>query len=76
MLCDSNILIYAADLDGVMAADEAKVAAEFDEEILEAFDEGVMEVGLGIVFGEVEEFDEVRVLEDGGGIGVQNSQRC
>jgi len=42
--------VLGADLDGVMAADEAEVAAEFDEEILEAFDEGVVEVGLGVVF--------------------------
>ena len=68
--------ILGADLYRVMAADKAEVAAEFDEEILEAFDETAMEVGFGVAFGEVEEFNEIGVFEDGGGIGMQNCQRC
>ena len=71
-----ELKIAFSDLDGVVAADEAEVASKFDEKISQAFDETVMEISFGVAFGEVEEFDEVGVFEDRGGIGVQNSQRC
>ena len=62
--------IPAADLDGIVAADEAKVAAEFDQKILEALDQAAMKVALGVVLGETEEFEQIAVFEDGCGVGV------
>ena len=58
-----------ADLDRVMAADVAEVAAEFDQELLELLDQAALQVGLGMPRRKVEELDEVAVLEDGGGVG-------
>ena len=37
-----------ADLDRVLAADEAEVAAEFDQELLELLDQATLQVGLGV----------------------------
>ncbi len=67
--------ISSADLDRVMTADEAEVAAKFDQEVLELLDQTALQVGLGMPWRKVEKLDEVAVLEDGGGVGMQFSQR-
>ena len=41
-----------ADLDRVLAADEAEVAAELDQELLELLDQGPLQVGLGMRWAE------------------------
>ena len=68
--------VLGADLDGVMAADEAEVAAEFDEEILEFFNQAAMEIGFGMILGQVEKLNQITVFKDGRGVGMQFSQRC
>jgi len=40
------------------------------------FDQRIVEVGFGVAFGQVEEFDEIAVFEDRCGVGMQFSQRC
>ena len=39
-------------------------------------DQTALQVSLGMPRRKVEELDEVAVLEDGGGVGMQLSQRC
>lgn len=46
-----EFVVVAADLDGIMATDEAKIAAEFDQKLLQFFDKAAMQVALGMVFG-------------------------
>ena len=41
-----------ADLERILAADEAEVAAEFDQELLELFDQAPLQVGLRSVLAE------------------------
>ena len=53
-----------ADLERVLAADEAEVAAELDQELLELLDQAALQVGLGVAGRQVEELDEIAVLED------------
>ena len=53
-----------ADLDRVLAADEAEVAAKFDQELLELLDQAPLQVGLGMPGRKVKELDEIAVLED------------
>ena len=48
-----------ADLERVLAADEAEVAAEFDQELLAVARPGPLQVGLGVPRRKVEELDEV-----------------
>ena len=61
---------------GYSAADEAEVAAQLEQEPLELLDQGPLQVGLGMRRRKVKELNEIRILEDRGGIGVQFSQRC
>jgi hypothetical protein len=65
-----------ADLDGIMAANETKVAAEFDEKMLELFDKPTMQVGFAVLFRQVQEFNEVTVPKNGRRVGMQFCQRC
>ena len=62
--------IASAYLDGVFAADVAKVASEFVEELAEFFNEGAVQVVFAVRLREVEEVEEVDVLKDAGGIGI------
>ncbi|HEX4071529.1 MAG TPA: hypothetical protein VHX68_10175 [Planctomycetaceae bacterium] len=39
------------------------------------FDQGIVQVGFGVVLGQVEELDQITVLEDAGGVGVHFSHR-
>ena len=68
--------VSSANLDRVMTADVAEVAAELDQELLELLDQTALQVGLGMPRRKVEELDEVAVFEDGCGVRVQFSQRC
>lgn len=65
--------IASADLDEVFAADVAKVASEFDEELAEFFDERAMQVEFAVALREVEEIEEVGVFEDACNIRIQLS---
>ena len=56
--------VAAADLHGILRADEAEVVTEFDEEILEFEEQTVMEIGLGVAGGKAEELQHVGVFED------------
>lgn len=67
--------VTAADLDRVLAPNEAEVAAEFVQELLELLDQGAFEVGLGMPGRQVYELDEIAVLEDGFRLGVSFSHR-
>ena len=51
--------IPPADLERVLAADEAEVAAQLDQELLELLDQAALQVGLGMRGRKVEELDEV-----------------
>ncbi len=62
--------VSSANLNRVMTADVAEVAAEFDQELLELLDQTALQVGLGMPRRKVEELDEVAVLEDGGSVGM------
>ena len=62
--------IPPADLDRVLAADEAEIAAQLEKELLELLDQAMLQVGLGVAGRKVNELDEIGVLEDGGGVGV------
>jgi hypothetical protein len=49
--------------------------AEFDEEYLEPLNLAAMQIDLGVIFGQIEELDQIAVLEDECGVGVQFCQR-
>ena len=51
--------IPSADLDRVLAADVAEIAAELDQELLELLDQGTLQVGLGMRGRKVEKLDEI-----------------
>src|ERR1700685_40324 len=54
-----DLEIRPANLDGIMAADKTEIATEFDEEVLQLRDESVVEIRFRMVFGKVQELDEV-----------------
>lgn len=56
--------VALADLERKLGADEAEVAAEFDEEVLEAVEQTAMQVELAVRFRQGEELDQVGVAED------------
>ena len=68
--------ILAPYLNWVFAAHKTKVAAQFDQELLQFGQQAAMKVALGMVSRKLKEFDQIRVLEHFGGLRMQNSQRC
>ncbi len=62
--------IPPADLDRVLAADVAEIAAELDQELLELLDQGPLQVGLGMLGRKVQELHEIGILEDRRGVGM------
>ncbi len=56
--------IPPADLDRVPAADEAEVATQLQQELLELLHQAALQVGLGVAGRKVNEFNEIGVLED------------
>src|SRR5262249_31030348 len=69
-----KLVIAPSDLDGVIAADEAKIAAEFDEEVLEFFDETAVKVFFCMPLWQVEEIERIRILEYRERCGMRNSR--
>jgi hypothetical protein len=70
-----QLKVAPADLQRILAADEAEVAPQLDEEALQVLDQSQVQIRLGMRGGEVEEFDEVGVLEEGGRARMQIAQR-
>ena len=56
--------VPAADLEQVLAADEAEVSSQLDEELFEILNQSPFQVLLPIGPGQVEEFDQVAIFED------------
>jgi hypothetical protein len=59
---DSKLL--AAHLDRILAADERKADSELQKEIANVIDQGALQLPLACFFGEGEELEIVRVLDD------------
>jgi hypothetical protein len=70
-----DLKISPAHLYWIMAADETEVTAKFDQEVFKLGNQPVVQIGLGMGLGKVEKLDQVAVLEDGCGIGVNFSRR-
>ena len=65
--------IPPADLERVLAADEAEVAAQFDQELLELLDQGRAASRPRNAWAEGRGTRRDSILEDRGGVGVQFS---
>ena len=56
--------ILPADLDGILGADKAEIAAQLGEESAQVAEQCPVQVGLGMGIGEAEEFQRVGILEN------------
>ena len=63
--------ILFADLHGVLGADEAEVPPELGEELTQIEKKGLMKIGFGVAFGQIQKFDDVAVLEHAFRLGMQ-----
>ena len=71
-----EVKLAVADRERVLAADEGEAATEFEQEFLDVGDEAGLQFALLEGFGEGEEVEEVRVLEQAlGEAGVKAGQR-
>jgi hypothetical protein len=68
--------ISPANLDRVLAAEVAEIAAELDQELLELLDQSLLQVDFGMRGWQVEELNEMRIFEDRCGVWMQICQRC
>ena len=62
--------IATANLHGELGADEAEITAQLDQEVLQLEQKAPVQVGLGVLGGQVEELDQVGVLENRQGLGM------
>lgn len=62
--------VAVADLERILGAYEAEIAAHFADEIPELAQQALMEIGFRVVVGQIEEFEDVAVLENREGVRV------
>ena len=67
--------VFPANLNWIMAAYKTEISPQLNVKMLELFEKGVVQVAFGMVRRQVQELEEVGVLEDGFGTGVQFSHR-
>jgi len=51
-------------LNGIVTSDKAEIAAKFDGEIFEPFDQPAMKIRFRMLFGQIQEFNEIAIPKD------------
>jgi hypothetical protein len=62
--------VPTTNLQRVLAADIAEVAAKLDQKLLQFLHQSTMQVGFGVSRWKVEKIDEIGILEDRRGVGM------
>jgi hypothetical protein len=62
--------VPATNLQRVLAADIAEVAAKLDQKLLQFLHQSTMQVGFGVSRRKVEKINEIGILEDRRGVGM------
>ena len=67
--------VLAANLQEILLADKGEIPSQFKEEFPEVGQKAGLEAGFGVDFRQVEEIEEIGVLEDGLGAGLNLCQQ-